>query len=234
MSNSLVALWHNMLHFVYPRLCVSCDKTLLSEEETLCIECDGMLPATNYHHIEGNETEQRFEGRIKFEHATSLAYYTKEGLLQYLLQEFKYKGNKNVGSFLGKKLGAAIKKTDWAATIDLVVPVPLHSKKASTRGYNQSEIMAQEIACMLNIPVHTAGLIRIRNTDTQTSKSRSERAENMKDAFSLKDPSAFANKHILLLDDVLTTGATIEGCVMAMSAVEGLKISVATIGIASS
>lgn len=233
MIKSLSSLWSGMLHFIYPSLCEGCGKTLLSQEEVLCIECVALLPLTMYHRIAENQTAQRFAGRISFQNATSLAYYTKDGLLQYLLQQFKYRGNKRVGLFLGKKLGITLKKANWSAGIDIVVPVPLHTKKTKSRGYNQSEIIAQKVAEVLNVSIESQNLIRIKNTDTQTSKSRAERAENMKNAFLVKESSAFAGKHILLLDDVLTTGATIEGCVAALSTVAGIKISIATIGIAT-
>jgi ComF family protein len=222
-----------MLHFIYPSLCEGCGKTLIAQEEILCIECIALLPLTMYHCIAENQTVQRFAGRIVFENATSLAYYTKEGLLQHLLQEFKYRGNKRVGSFLGKKLGIALKKEGWSSNIDVIVPVPLHVKKSKSRGYNQSEIIAQQVAEILNVSIDNLNLIRIKNTDTQTRKSRIERAENMNEAFSVNDISAFSGKHILLLDDVLTTGSTIEGCVAALTAVRGIKISIATIGIAT-
>ncbi len=205
----------------------------MSQEEILCIECAELLPLTKYHSIADNQTAQRLAGRISFEHASSWAYYTKDGLLQHLLQEFKYRGNKKIGAFLGKKMGMALQKTDWASTIDLIVPVPLHRQKTKTRGYNQSEILAQEVAGRLKIPVDCENLIRVRNTDTQTHKNRMERADNMNGAFRAKELSAFAGKHILLLDDVLTTGATIEGCVIALSEAEGIKISIVTIGIAT-
>lgn len=233
MIKSLSSLWSGMLHFIYPSLCEGCGKTLLLQEEVLCIECVALLPLTMYHRIAENQTTQRFAGRIAFQNATSLAYYTKDGLLQHLLQEFKYRGNKRVGSFLGKKLGIALKKESWSSSIDVIVPVPLHVKKTKSRGYNQSEIIAQKVAEILNISIDNLNLIRIKNTDTQTSKSRVERADNMKKAFLVKESSAFAGKHILLLDDVLTTGATIEGCVAALSTVSGIKISIATIGIAT-
>lgn len=233
MQQLLTSLWSNMLHFIYPRLCLGCAKTLMAQEDLLCIECNELLPLTDYHHILHNESYRRFEGRISVEQATSLAYYTKEGLLQYLLHEFKYKGNKKIAILLGSRLAFALSKTDWIKGIDLIVPVPLHEKKIQSRGYNQSDLIAQKISLDLSIPIHSSSLVRLRNTETQTHKSREQRTENMSYAFGLKDTSDLTNKHILLLDDVLTTGATLESCVQTLSAVPGIKVSIATIGIAT-
>lgn len=221
-----------MLQFVYPVLCEGCGKILLAQEEILCIECASLLPLTNYHHISNNETALRFAGRIPFEHATSLAYFTKDGLLQHLLQEFKYKGNKKVGNFFAKMLGNALSKTDWIRDIDVIVPVPLHREKSQFRGFNQSEVIAETLANQLGKHVNSRALVRLKNTDTQTHKTREQRAENMKHAFGIIGAKTLNQKHILLLDDVLTTGATIEGCVQALLEVEGVKISIVTIGVA--
>lgn len=221
-----------MLHFVYPRLCFGCNKSLLDQEQVLCLGCANDLPLTNYHHIADNESSRRFAGRIKFEHATSFAYFTKDGLVQQLLHEFKYKNNKVVGVFLAKRFAAALRKTTWIQEVDVIIPVPLHKSKENKRGFNQSEIISQTLSSVLNITADSQSLIRIANTDSQVQKSRAERAENMSRAFSIKDAAHLKGKHVLLIDDVLTTGATIEACVLALQAIEGIRISIATLGIA--
>lgn len=232
MKETLLSLWSGMLHFVYPRLCFGCNKSLLDQEQVLCLGCANDLPVTNYHHIEDNESSRRFAGRIKFEHATSFAYFTKDGLLQKLLHEFKYKNNKVVGVFLAKRFAAALRKTIWIDEVDFIIPVPLHKSKEGKRGFNQSEIISQTLSSVLNIVVDKKSLVRIANTDSQVQKSRAERAENMSRAFSVKNSAHLKGKHVLLIDDVLTTGATIEACVLALQDIEGIRTSIATIGIA--
>lgn len=226
------SVWNSMLQLVYPRLCEGCGKSMLTQELLLCISCSESLPFTHYHHIAENETARRLAGRFPFNRATSLAYYTKEGLLPYLLQEFKYKGNKKVGDFLGSKLGFALKRADWIQNVDLIIPVPLYPAKLKLRGYNQSELVGEKVGEILGIPLNSSSLIRVINTSTQTHKTREERADNMKNAFGVLNPRVLEYRHILLLDDVLTTGATIEGCVQALLKVEGVVVSISTIGIA--
>lgn len=232
MKKTATSIWNGLLDFVYPRLCLGCNKVLLQQEKVLCIGCTEQLPHTHYHHIHDNATFQRLEGRFAIGHATSFGYYTKGGLLQYLLQELKYKGNRAVGTFLGQRLHAALRNVDWVAEVGLVVPVPLHRRKQKHRGFNQSVLIGQELASGRRLAFQAENLVRITDTDTQTAKSRVQRVENMKNAFAVKDRSAFAQQHILLVDDILTTGATIEHCALALQEAGAAKISVATVGIA--
>lgn len=223
----------NILQLVYPKICSGCSHTLMANEETLCLLCISEFPFTNYHHIANNETAQRFEGRVRFANATSLAYFTEGGLLQHLLHELKYKNNYQVAQFFGKSFASALKKTIWASDIDIIIPVPLFPKKERKRGFNQSQLIAEEMAKILDISVHKNALYRTRDTESQTKKTRAERAENMKDAFALRSIETLKNKHILLIDDVLTTSATLESCALALQKIEGIKISIGTVGIAT-
>ncbi|MBL7713282.1 MAG: ComF family protein [Chitinophagaceae bacterium] len=232
MKKIATSIWNGLLDFIYPRLCLGCNKVLLQQESVLCIGCTEQLPHTHYHHIHDNATFQRLEGRFGIGHATSFGYYTKGGLLQYLLQELKYKGNKSVGTFLGKSLHAALRNVDWLAEAGLVVPVPLHRQKQKYRGFNQSALIGQELAAGRGLPFLAENLVRIVDTGTQTAKSRMQRVENMKNAFVVKDRPAFAQQHILLIDDILTTGATIEHCALALEEAGAAKISVVTVGLA--
>lgn len=222
-----------LTHLFYPRLCEGCSKPLLPEEEVLCLNCNVYnLPRTAYHHITDNETAMRFTGRIAFEKATSFAYFTPDGLLQHLLHRLKYEEKQYVGTFLGRQLGYDLKQLNWAGNIDMIIPIPLHEKKEAERGYNQSVLIAEGMSDILNIPVATGILVRTRYTESQTQKTRTERLENMKDAFKTIGDS-FSEKHILLVDDVLTTGATLEAAAVALAASYKVKISIATIGIAT-
>ena len=221
-------------HLLYPRLCEGCSKPLLAEEEVLCLNCNVyLLPRTAYHHIADNETTMRFTGRVPVERATSFAYFTPDGLLQHLLHKLKYDGKQYIGNYLGKQLAYDLIQVNWQQGVDAIIPVPLHPDKGRARGYNQSELIAGGMAEILQIPVITTALKRIKNTESQTQKTREQRMENMQDAFALTDAGQITGKHLLLTDDVLTTGATLEACALALKTAHNVKISIATIGIAS-
>jgi ComF family protein len=192
------------------------------------------LPECGYYHFADNDTALRFAGRFPFEHAASFAWFINDGLLQHLVHGLKYKGKKETGMFLGGRLGIRLRESGWGALPDVVVPVPLHPKKLASRGYNQSELIARGIGDALRIPVATDALIRTKDTESQTKKSREERVNNMADAFVIKEAGTLAGRHVLLCDDVLTTGATIEACALALLKEERIKISIVTIGIAIS
>jgi ComF family protein len=221
-----------LLQLFYPRLCEGCSQSLIRQEKVLCISCTSELPLTDYHNNPNNDTVSRFAGRLKFEHATSLAYFTSEGLLQHLLHQLKYNDKPEVGTYLGQQLGYGLQQTEWITVIDTIIPVPLHKKKEITRGYNQSMAIAEGLNDILSIPVDDTSLYRLRHTESQTKKSRAERAENMQEVFGTRNIAALENKHVLIVDDVLTTGATLEACALALQKIPGLKVSFATIGIA--
>lgn len=221
-------------HLLYPRLCEGCSKPLLAEEDILCLNCNVYhLPRTAYHHIPDNETAMRFAGRVPVERATSFAYFTHEGLLQHLLHGLKYDGKKDIGLYLGRQLGYDLQQVSWEKGIDAIIPVPLHADKQVLRGYNQTSLVAEGMSKVLNIPVVEDVLQRVKNTESQTKKTREERIENMQAAFKLQNHEKIIGKHILLIDDVLTTGATLEACAIALMAASHVRISIATIGIAS-
>lgn len=226
-------LSHGLSHMFYPRLCEGCSKPLLAEEEVLCLNCSIYnLPRTAYHHIAENETFMRFAGRVKLERATSLAYFTPDGLLQHLLHGLKYNDKKEIGTYLGRQLAYDMQQTGWSKGIDAIVPVPLHPQKEAERGFNQSVIIALGMEDVLQVPLYADAMGRTRFTGTQTKKTREERMVNMQGAFEVKNRAQVAAKHILLIDDVLTTGATLEACALAFSGIEGVRLSIATIGIA--
>lgn len=221
-------------HLIYPRLCEGCSKPLLAEEEVLCLNCNVYhLPRTAYHHIADNETAMRFAGRVQVEKATSFAYFTPEGLLQHLLHRLKYDGKQYIGTYLGKQLAYDLVQIDWQHGIDAIVPVPLHPDKEAARGYNQSQLLAEGMAEVWGIPMWNDVLQRVKNTESQTQKTREERIENMQDAFVAAKTEKIQGKHLLLIDDVLTTGATLEACATALKITPNVKISIATVGIAS-
>jgi ComF family protein len=205
---------------------------LLLQEKVLCISCTPYLPETGYHHIPDNDTALRFAGRIPFQQATSYAYFTAEGLLQHLLHGLKYDDKQEIGVYLGQQFGHSLKQTSWIDDVDAIIPVPLHPKKEALRGYNQSGLIAEGLNDILSIPVIDKELYRTRHTESQTKKSRTERIDNMKEVFAVRNTSTLSNKHVLLIDDVLTTGATLEACALVLLSVPGIRISFGTVGIA--
>ena len=233
-SSFLKELKHSVIHLFYPRLCEGCSKPLLKEEEVLCISCCMELPETGYHDLEENETGLRFAGRVPYKYATSYAYFTNDGLLQHLVHGLKYRNKQETGYYLGRKFAGSLQKSHWASSIDLIIPVPLHKAKKAKRGYNQSMLIAEGISEILHIPVSENILLRVRDTESQTHKTRAERVRNMEEAFKINEIAQLKGKHILLCDDVLTTGATLEACALTLMKEESAKIRIATIGIAVS
>lgn len=232
-SGFLKELFSGASHLLFPQLCEGCRAPLLHQERVLCMGCTYELPQTGFHHIPDNEAAQRIAGRIPFRYATSFAYFSEDGLMQHLMHRLKYSGRKTIGRFLGEQAGYALKSAPWIGEVEAVVPVPLHPKKHAKRGYNQSAIIAAGIARTINVPVEDGGLIRTRNTDSQTKKTREERVANVKDAFALAAKTPIAAKHVLLVDDVLTTGATVEAAANTLLQCQGLSVSICTIGLAS-
>ncbi len=232
MQKHLKLISEGLLHLLYPQLCLGCNVPLKGNEELLCLECAIKIPETGFHHILENDAWKRFVGRVSIERATSLAHFTNEGLLQVLIHALKYSSNKKVGIYLGELLGRRLLKAGW--DVDVVIPVPLHKKKEAKRGYNQSLYIATGICNVTNWELDNKHLVRTKETESQTQKSRKARVDNMKGAFEVL-PANYANTtKFLLIDDVLTTGSTLEACVLALNRHNYSKISIATIGIAVS
>jgi ComF family protein len=230
MKTALYKIYDGITHLLFPQLCEGCSKPLISGEEILCLHCVALLPRTGFHHVAENEAAMRFYGRVPFCNVTSFAYFTEDGLLQHLLHELKYKDKKAIGYFLGKQLGIELLQTEWANTIDVIVPVPLHPKRLTWRGYNQSALIAEGMGEILKVPVAANALKRIKDTESQTQKSRSERVMNVADAF--ETTTDLSGKHVLLIDDVLTSGATLESAAMAFASQKQVEISIATAALA--
>jgi ComF family protein len=218
----------DFLHLIYPNVCLVCHKNLLAKEQFICFSCLSQLSYTSYHLQKDNPIEKLFWGKVPIERATSLFFFQKEAPSQLLLHHLKYKGDKEIGELLGRMLGEALKSVpDF--DVDIIVPVPLHPKKLQKRGYNQSEWIAKGIAALLQKPVDTGHLIRVIDNPTQTQKGVYERWTNASGIFALSDPGVFEGKHLLLVDDVITTGATIEACSHALMESSGVRISVASL-----
>jgi ComF family protein len=188
---------------------------------------------TNFHLEKDNPVSQIFWGRVKIEHALSFYYFIKGGILQKLVHEIKYRGAKELAYELGKESAYVLKESDFFSKIDYLCPVPLHKQKEKKRGYNQSEWIARGLSEVLNIPVEKNILKRKIYTSTQTKKNRQQRWENVKDAFDIGEKHKLEKKHILIVDDVLTTGATLEACAQNILEIDGVKVSIFTLAFAN-
>ncbi len=221
------------MSIIYPRTCAACGNNLLKYENLICTKCLYYLPKTNYHNEKDNPVSQLFWGRVNIENATSYYYFYKGSKFQRLIHRLKYQGQKEIGFELGKCLGAVLSFATLYDDVEIIVPVPLHPKREKKRGYNQSDWIANGMAESMKIPVDTKLLYRAIASETQTRKSRFERWENVESIFKLRDKEALKNKHIILIDDVVTTGSTLEACANTLLDVENAKVSIATLAVAS-
>jgi len=212
----------------YPDLCANCENQLEKNENTICTFCRHDLPLTNFTNYSENKIAKTFYGRIIIEKANTLLFYRKEGITKKLIHELKYKGNEEIGSFFGNWLGEILKQNNEFSDINVIVPVPLHPKKLKQRGYNQVSKFGEKLSYHLNKPFLENVLLRTSTSKTQTFKARFERFNNNDTKFQSNNTSSFKNKHILLIDDVITTGATIESCAKELQKTEGVKISILT------
>jgi len=222
----------DFFNLMYPDLCIVCGENLLKNEHHLCLTCLHGIPKTNYHLVADNPIEKRFWGKVPVYRCTSFFFFQKGSPFQKLLHCLKYKGNKEIGEVLGKYAAVDLLDSPDFATVDVIIPVPLHPKKFQKRGYNQSEWIAKGLSEILQKSLDTGTLIRVRENATQTKKTVFERYENTEGIFELRDLTVLKAKHVLLVDDVLTTGSTLEACIRALLTTEGIKVSVFTLAVA--
>jgi ComF family protein len=222
----------DFISLIFPRICAGCGNSLWKHETELCHFCEYHLPKTNFHLDADNPVARLFWGRVKIETGAAFLYFNKGGKVQRLVHQLKYKGRKGVGVYLGDQYGQSLKYAPLFNSADAIIPVPLHKKKFMQRGYNQSEQIAIGLALSMNIPVNRHLLTRIKATETQTRKSRFSRYQNVKEIFRVSRPEQWKGKHLLLVDDVITTGATLESCIQALSSIPDVRISVACIATA--
>lgn len=225
-------LFDDFISLFYPRLCAGCNTPLVKGEDILCLHCLADLPRTNYHLYPENPVFRIFTGRVPVTLATSYCRFDKGGRLQHLLHQLKYKGNRAVGHKLGYLFGCELFKNDLYTAVDLIIPVPLHPAKEKKRGYNQSAEIGKGMAESMNRPFVEGNLLREFATSTQTSKGRFERWENVSGIFRVKNSAALSGNHLLLVDDVVTTGATLEACCEPLLTIPGVRVSIATIATA--
>jgi ComF family protein len=213
----------------FPKVCLICGNSLFRHEKVVCTKCFLHFPETGFQIHHENPVSRLLWGRIPMEAATALYYYRKKGSIQKLIRLLKYNGHREVGLFLGHLLGDAIGDDSRFHKIETIIPVPLHPKKLKVRGYNQAALIAEGMSEVLKIPVESNALIRKRATATQTKKTRYTRWENVSDIFQINPEIKSMSKHILIVDDVITTGATMEACLQELSSFMETKLYAAAV-----
>jgi ComF family protein len=227
----LERLTEPLIRFLFPHICEGCGTDILPRSSNLCSLCISQMPETYYELIRSNPVEKKFYGRLAVRAATAQFYFSRESLIQHLIHQFKYRGNQLLGLQLGKLMGQQLLNSG-RFNADALVPVPLFDSKERKRGFNQATLLCRGISEIMDIPLMDKALIRIRNTDSQTRKGRMDRWENMEGKFTVIDPARISNRHLLLVDDVITTGATLEACGQELLNAGGSALSIATLCVA--
>ncbi|MBC6491659.1 ComF family protein [Flavihumibacter stibioxidans] len=213
-------------HLVFPYNCAGCGTDILEPGEGICSQCISLLPVTGYLQQDTNAVEEIFRGRIHLEHAAACCFFTKKSRVQQLMHQVKYQFRKDAGRQLGRWMGYQLLKCPWYHEADLLLPMPLHHKRKLQRGYNQAELLCNGISEITGKPCLPETVYRQSATSSQTKQHREERWDNMRQAFGIKDENSLVNRHVLLVDDVVTTGATLEAMGRQLLQVPGLKLSI--------
>ncbi len=219
----------SLTHLFFPHVCATCGSDVIQKTQILCVGCTNRLPLTNFHLHQHNPVEKNFWGRLPLAHASSYLYFNKDSIVQQLMHQFKYRGNQDIGLHFGKKIGASLLSATHFPAPDFLVPLPLHRNRQKKRGYNQAEVLCKGMAESLGIPVLGQAVVRDSETMSQTNKNRISRWENMSGRFSLQEPAKLENRHVVLVDDVITTGATLEACGLELIKAKGLMLSIVTL-----
>lgn len=224
-----MSLLANFMSLVYPNLCQLCGRSLFRGERSICLKCHHHLPKARFAEDASNPAAQVFWGRVPLKVVVTAFLYNKGNAVQQLIHAFKYRGVREIGILLGEELGNEILKSNYGDNIDMIIPVPLHPKKQKKRGFNQSEIIARGVASVVDAELNTSTLYRKAFSSTQTRKTKYQRWENVENIFGIKNSDEIKNKHILLIDDVITTGATMEACAQVLLQVEEVTLSVGAV-----
>ena len=222
---------NTIVNLFFPKVCYACHNLLNDYEDTICLDCRHNLPVTNFHFDNNEAVKKALYGRAEIENGTALFRFEKQGLVQRLIHNLKYRGYEHIGFTLGNWLGSELKSLKAYQHIDVVIPVPLHKKKLKKRGFNQVTLFGQQLAEALNAEYRADVLVKISNTRSQTTKGRFTRWIDNDTLFAIKNMDAIDNKHVLLVDDLITTGATLEACISVLNQAQNIKTSVATMAI---
>lgn len=222
----------SLVYMFFPRLCGACQQPLNAAEQHLCFHCKYRLPRTNFHLYRDNPVEQLFWGRVPLRAASAFYYFRREGKVQHLLHQLKYKGAKDMGREIGRLYGRELLRADAFAGSSCVIPVPLSPEKQRVRGYNQSAVFGEGLADSLGSCLMADALEKVRVTETQTKKARYARWENVAEVYRVASGTDISDRSVLLVDDVVTTGATLEACAGALLAAGAAQVSIACIAAA--
>jgi ComF family protein len=231
MLQAIKARIEALISLFYPDICYICDNPVVEGEKHICLYCLCKLPQTGYHLHLSNPAEERFRGRFAYQRISSYLHFEKGGYTQKVVHQIKYKNSEDFGIWCGQLMAEDMQASGFFAGIDLIIPVPLHKKRMKKRGYNQAEALAKGLSKRCGIPVNKDSLLKIKANVTQTKKGRYERWLNSTDTFIVAYPEMLSGKHVLLIDDVLTTGSTLEACARQILACEDVKISILTLAI---
>jgi len=224
----MIIMINALLSLFYPRLCLSCKELLLEKENMICASCYHHLSFTEMYKIDQNILQQMFYGRVHLIHASAILYFNKNNVTQKLIHQLKYKGEQEIGALLALLYETELTLIHQKNKFDVVVPIPLHPRKFKLRGYNQLTFFGNEISRILKIPMADQLLLKHKETQTQTIKNKEERTKMDDEVFFLKNPEEYANKHILLIDDVVTTGSTLENALNILSKIKNVQLSIIT------
>lgn len=227
-------MWNHLLNLFFPKSCAGCQSFLLSDEKVICTQCRHEVPLTNHHQIADNEIFQKFYGRIPLEYGSALFYFHKKGIVQEMIHQLKYKGQQEIGETIGNWYSEELQHLEHIKNIDYIIPVPLHKKRLHERGYNQVEGFGKALSANLNIPYDDELLYRKLYTKTQTKKDLLGRADVISTVFDVNFTENHQGKHFLLVDDVLTTGSTLEACSRAILKIPNARISIVCMAMAHS
>ena len=235
MAMKPISFWHRLLDLISPRLCVVCGQRLSVTEEVICAKCNLHLPRTGFHrNAYENEMAKLFWGQITIERAAAFFYYEAHAEPANLIYELKYKNHPEIGETIGRMVATEIKASGFFDGIDGIVPIPLARKRQLQRGYNQSHEIARGVTEITGLPILSAAVRRNSFEGSQTNKGRWERNENVESVFELQDASMVRGRNLLLIDDVVTTGATVIACAKELVKAGDVKVSVLSLGFAKS
>ena len=232
MGTILHAIKDSVFQLFYPHVCAGCGCDAVTQHSLICAVCMHNLPFTGYENHAPNPVEKIMTGRVPFKKAASLLYFNKESLVQRLMHQFKYRGNIELGKQLGVMIGTRLLESGRFHDIEILIPLPLYEDKQKKRGFNQSTVLCKGIQEVMNLQIVEDAIERPQFTETQTKKNRVQRWKNMEGKFELLNNSKIEGKHVLLIDDVITTGATIESCASTLLKTKGLTLSIATLCLA--
>lgn len=227
-------MFESIINLFFPKVCSGCNSFLLTNENVICTVCRHDIPLTNHHLNPENDASKKFYGRIPILHASALFYFHKKGIVQQLIHNLKYKGHEEIGSIVGEWYSEDLSRMEFIQTVDEIIPVPLHPRKLKERGYNQVTAFGKALSSSLNLTYNDSLLIRNIYSKTQSKKNLLGRTEGIETIFDVSFSERDHNKHFLLIDDVITTGSTLEACSRALLKIPGARISIVCMAMAQS